>query len=228
MNTRNKISLVLISLFIVGATLSTLITVKDINQIISDFNNFSGVQPPTWGGNSATPLGSINLYITGNASAEAEPILQIQSNGIPQPQIPEIYHVYLTIEKISIKHKNTGDFKTILKENKVVDLLSINDTAMLLSNTTVVEGNYSAIRLELSNEITVISSEGQTTFWLQGKNIIILSFYRQKGYPGEMVDLQVQKQKNSEVFLDVNVQLLWHQRIATQRIGAYLSMQGGQ
>jgi len=217
MDKRNKITLILVSLMLLGAVFATLVTIKDYDKIIQDINNYTGITAPNTGNNAAKA--NLLIYLVANTSTSTLNDFVLLS---APPTGEEIKSAIITITEIKLREKGTQHFTRIL-QNKEVDLKNFEQIT-LLTNTTIGEGNYTSLSLRLSQDIEIVTNKGTYSFSLQGSLELQTPFYKNYRNTGGHTqgELCAKHKANTPLLIDFHLVLNWFAKRANVQVGAYL------
>ncbi|MHA2358462.1 MAG: DUF4382 domain-containing protein [Candidatus Heimdallarchaeaceae archaeon] len=213
---RNKLTITLVVMMIAGFSVATLVTVKDHDLILNQFEEF-WEDPFSWDG--IQNEGILHLYIEGDVSENSTGSDVLILESVP-PQY-QIMHLYLTINKIEIKLKNQNSFRILFATPRTIDLKDLNNTLDLFDSFSIPEGNYSSLRLHYDNEIIAETDQGNKTFTSQGSDLLSIPLYRNRINRTDS-ELQIRKNRDSNLLLSLNMQIRWQQQIIFPHIFGYL------
>lgn len=219
MHKRNQLTIIISTIIISSAIIAGLITVKDSNTIISDFQNFVD-NPFTWEPPEIEDQGNLHLYITSDMYENDSAVLLL--DGIKLVPLPyEIYHVYLIIDKILIKQKGTNTLIDLVDEPITIDLKAINNTIDLFNAFILPEGQYSALHFYYERKISVETDIGNKTFSAEGSDFFAIPFFPNKNN-NTPTDLQINKNEETELLLTLQMQIKWQQQTMFPHFFGYL------
>jgi len=219
MHKRNQLAIFISTIIISSALMAGLITVKDSNTIISDFQDFID-NPFTWEPPQIEDQGNLHLYITSDMYENESAVLPL--DGIKLVPLPhEIYHIYLIIDKILIKQKGTNTLIDLVDEPITIDLKAINNTIDLFDAFVLPEGKYSALHFYYEREIIAETDIGNKTFSAEGSDFFPIDFFPNKNN-NTQIDLQINKNEETELLLTLQMQIKWQQQIIVPHFFAFL------
>ena len=219
MHKRNQITLILSTIIVSSAIIAGLITIKDSNTIISDFQNFVD-NPFTWEPPIIEDLGNLHLYITSDMYENESASLPLDGIKLVPPSY-EIYHFYLIIDKIMIKQKGTNTLIDLVENPITIDLKSINNTIDLFDAFVLPEGQYSALHFYFEREIIADTDIGNKTFNAEGSDFFTIPFFPSNN-SNTPTDLEINKNEETELLLTLQMQIRWQQQIMFPHLFGYL------
>ena len=219
MHKRNQITIILATIIISSAVIAGFITVKDSNNIITDFQDFVN-NPFTWEPPIIPDEGNLHLYITSDIYENETTTSSLDGLKLVPPTY-EIYHIYLIINQILIKQKGTDTLIDLVDEPIIIDLKSLNNTIDLFDAFVLPEGQYSALHFYYEREIIAVTDDVNQTFNAQGSDFFDLPFYPNKNN-NTPADLQINKNEETELLLTLEMQTRWQQQIMVPHLFGYL------
>jgi hypothetical protein len=219
MHKRNQLTIILSTIIISSAIIAGLITIKDSDTIISDFQNFVD-NPFTWEPPTIPDQGNLHLYITSDMYENESAVLPLDGIKLVPPSY-EIYHIYLTIDKILIKQKGTNTLIELVDEPITIDLKAINNTIDLFDAFVLPEGQYSALHFYYEREIIAETNVVNKTFNVEGSDFFSIPFFPNKNNNAP-TDLQINKNEETELLLTLQMQIRWQQQIMFPHFFGYL------
>ncbi len=215
MNGRDKITIVMVLLILSGIPIATLITVRDYDQIITQFNDFIN-DPFAW---NAFNEGMLNLYFSGYTTDNSSPILSVTYESMPSY---EEYSLLITINYIKIRIQGEITLLDLTSEPIIIDLKALNNTVELFDSIDLPEGVYSAIHFFYDREIIADTSQGNKTFNAQGSDFFTIPFFQSMTNNTQM-QLTINKQQETNLLLSFQMQIRWQTNIIFPHIFGYLS-----
>ncbi|MHA1202269.1 MAG: hypothetical protein ACTSQ4_07090 [Candidatus Heimdallarchaeaceae archaeon] len=219
MHKRNQLTLIISTIIISSAIIAGLITVRDSNTIISDFQNFVD-NPFTWEPPTIPDQGNLHLYITSDMYENETAVLPLDGIKLVPPSY-EIYHIYLIIDKILIKQKGTNTLIELIDEPITIDLKALNNTIDLFDAFVLPEGQYSALHFYYEREIIADTNVGNKTFSAEGSDFFTIPFFPNKNN-NTPTDLLINKNEETELLLTLQMQIRWQQQIMFPHFYGYL------
>ncbi|RLD40417.1 MAG: hypothetical protein DRI86_15300 [Bacteroidetes bacterium] len=215
MENRNKISLILIGLILIGGLVATLVTIRDYNKIIDDFGNFTGITVPN--GGTSNNKGDLLLYIVANTTTN-----QIGMT-LQGPVQKNIEHAYITVNEFKLKQKGTQHYEKVFSD-ETIDLKNFEDIT-LFDNISLSEGSYTYLSIRFSQNIKVVTTDGNYTFELQGNSEIQIPFYKEYKKSGQHMqgELCMKPKVNVPLLVEIVLNLNWFSQRAVIRVAAFLS-----
>ena len=201
MDKRNQLTVLIISLIIIGGSIATPLTIRDHTQILDDFlhSPLFPVLPNE---------GTLKLYFESDFTEENTTLPLSLDYGIKASNISVIVQrIWINITEIQLVGKRAGN-SVFFTSDDVFDILDgLYDTKLLKSgNLTAAE--YSGIQLFFNTTVLIQTNEDIFYFELQGKDFVVLSF-NMFGQENSMIDLNIVEDTISEVILDFNLEILW-------------------
>jgi len=197
MDRRNIVSGVLICLVLVNLALVTTITIRDIDNLKEEFDNFLEHE------------GTLNIFYTGNISQQ----IDSETENLKYSQLPiinqsyTILEVWITITEIGLVGIDTDNF-TIFGISYQFDLYEGVNTSKLLQSADIAKGSYSAVFLYFDEQIQVKTTEGTINLILTENNFVVLPFrFLDIGSP--IVDLDIIQNQTDQILLWFDVIILW-------------------
>ena len=197
MDRRNIVSGVLICLLLVNFALVTTITIRDIDNLIEEFDNFLEHE------------GTLNIFYTGNISQQVDS----ETENLKYSQLPiinqsyTILEVWITITEIGLVGIDTDNF-TIFGISYQFDLYEGVNTSKLLKSADIARGSYSAVFLYFDEQIQVKTTEGTINLILTENSFVVLPF-RFLDIGGPIVDLDIIQNQTDQILLWFDVIILW-------------------
>ncbi len=219
MHKRNQLTIVIATIIISSAIIAGLITIKDSDTIISDFQNFVD-NPFTWEPPTIPDQGNLHLYITSDMYENESAVLPLDGIKLVPPSY-EIYHIYLIIDKILIRQKGTNTLIDLVDEPITIDLKAINNTIDLFDAFIIPEGQYSALHFYYEREIIAETNVGNKTFSAEGSDFFSIPFFPNSNN-NTATDLQINKNEETELLLTLQMQITWQQQIMFPHFFGYL------
>ena len=215
MNGRDKITIAMVLLILSGIPIATLITIRDYNQIISEFNDFIS-DPFAW---DVLKEGKLNLYVSSYTTDNSSPILSVTYESTPPY---EVYSLLITINFIKIQIQEEGTLLDLISEPIVIDLKALNNTIELFESFDLPEGIYSGIHFIYEREIIADTSQGNKTFNAQGSDSFTFPF-TQSMTDNTQAKLRINKDQEKDLLLSFHMQIRWQTNIIFPHIFGYLS-----
>ena len=215
MKGRDKITIGMIILILSGIPIATLITIRDYDQIISQFNDFVN-DPFSW---NEINEGILNLYFSGYTTDNSSPTLLLTSESAPPY---EVYSLLLTINYLTIRVQGESTVLDLTLESIVIDLKALNNTIELFDSIDLPEGVYSAIHFYYDSEIIADTSQGNKTFNAQGSEFFTIPFFQSMTNNTQM-QLRINNQQETDLLLSFQMQIRWQTNIIFPHIFGYLS-----
>jgi hypothetical protein len=219
MHKRNQLTIILSTIIISSAIIAGLITIKDSDTIISDFQNFVD-NPFTWEPPTIPDQGNLHLYITSDMYENESAVLPLDGIKLVPPPY-EIYHIYLIIDKILIKQKGTDTLIDLVDEPITIDLKALNNSIDLFDAFFIPEGQYSALHFYYEKNIIADTNIGNKTFSAVGSDFFTIPFFPNKNN-NTPTDLQINKNEETELLLTLQMQITWQQQIMFPHFFGYL------
>ncbi|MCG3224187.1 MAG: DUF4382 domain-containing protein [Candidatus Heimdallarchaeota archaeon] len=219
MHKRNQLTIILSTIIISSAIIAGLITIKDSDTIISDFQNFVD-NPFTWEPPTIPDQGNLHLYITSDMYENESAVLPLDGIKLVPPSY-EIYHIYLIIDKILIKQKGTDTLIDLVDEPITIDLKALNNSIDLFDAFVIPEGQYSALHFYYEKNIIADTNIGNKTFSAVGSDFFTIPFFPNKNN-NTPTDLQINKNEETELLLTLQMQITWQQQIMFPHFFGYL------
>ena len=215
MNGRDKITIAMVLLILSGIPIATLITIRDYDQIISEFNDFVS-DPFAW---DVLNEGKLNLYVSSYTTDNSSPILLVTYDSTPPY---EVYSLLITINYIKIQVQDEGALLDLISEPIVIDLKALNNTIELLESFVLPVETYSGIHFIYEKEIIADTSQGNKTFNAQGSDSFTFPF-TQSMTNNTQTQLRINKEQETDLLLSFQMQIRWQTNIIFPRIFGYLS-----
>jgi hypothetical protein len=215
MNGRDKITIVMIVLILSGIPIATLITIKDYDQIISQFNDFIN-DPFSW---NEINEGTLRLYFSGYTVDNSSPILSLISESTPPY---DVYSLSLIVNYITIRVQGESTVLDLIQEPIIIDLKALNNTIELFDAIDIPEGVYSAVHFYYDSEIIADTSQGNKTFNAQGNKFFVIPFF-QSMTNNTQAQLRINNQQETDLLLSFQMQIRWQTNIIFPHIFGYLS-----
>ncbi len=219
MHKRNQLTIVIATIIISSAIIAGLITIKDSDTIISDFQNFVD-NPFTWEPPTIPDQGNLHLYITSDMYENESAVLPLDGIKLVPPSY-EIYHIYLIIDKILIRQKGTDTLIDLVDEPITIDLKALNNSIDLFDAFVIPEGQYSALHFYYEKNIIADTNIGNKTFSAEGSDFLKIPFFPNKNN-NTQTDLQINKNEETELLLTLQMQITWQQLIMVPHFFGYL------
>ncbi|MHA1224614.1 MAG: hypothetical protein ACTSSG_10995 [Candidatus Heimdallarchaeaceae archaeon] len=220
MNGRNKISLALIILIISSAAVAIIITVRDYNQIINDFNDFVN-NPFTWN-NIHDNEGTMKLFLSGEVT-ENETIGTATTLASLPSSLPftyDIFSLYLTITGIKVRTQ-IGTIITLSSKSFTIDLINLNNSVQFYESYNLKENNYTALHIYYDRNVLAVTSDGNKTFIMQGSDFFPVTFYKNR-YNNTKMSMQIKHNVETKLLLSISLQLRFQQLVIIPHMNAYL------
>jgi len=218
MHARNKITILILGLVVTGAIFASLITIRDFDIIIDDFNNFDGFADPDGiffpGGD-----GILNFYVSSDTTVETANSTLLKF----LPPDENVSDVWVIINQIQIKGRNSQKYTDVIDDPIRLNLMNLNDSIQKLNQIRVRAGNYSNLNLILENSVTVNINGKNETFLIQGTSSFIIPFYRNRNQNTNQADLKVEKGKETQVLAVLRFRINTANKICIAYMNAYLS-----
>ncbi len=215
MNGRDKITIVMVLLILSGIPIATLITVRDYNQIITQFNDFIN-DPFEW---NEINEGTLKLYFSGYTVDNSSPILSLTSESTPPY---DVYNLLLYVNYITIRVQGESTVIDLIQEPIIIDLKALNNTVELFDAIDLPEGVYSAVHFYYDSEIIADTSQGNKTFNAQGSDFFTIPFF-QSMTNNSQAQLRINNHQETELLLSFQMQIRWQTNIIFPHISGYLS-----
>ena len=215
MNGRDKITIAMILLILSGIPIATLITIRDYDIIISEFNDFVN-DPFSW---DMLNEGKLNLYFSGYTTDNSSPILSVTYESTPPY---EVYNLLITINYIKIQIQEEGALLDLISEPITIDLKALNNTIELFESFDLPEEVYSGIHFIYERDIIADTSQGNKTFNAQGSDSFTFPF-TQSMTNNTHTQLRIKKQQETDLLLSFQMQIRWQTNIIFPHIFGYLS-----
>ncbi|MBY9002218.1 MAG: DUF4382 domain-containing protein [Candidatus Heimdallarchaeota archaeon] len=219
MQKRNQITIILVTILVSSVVVASLITIKDSNTIITDFQNFIN-DPFTWEPPQIEDQGNLHLYITSEIYENETACASLDGFKFVPPSY-EIYHMFLFVNQIRIKQQGSTIVIDLVEDPIVIDLKAINNTIDLFSAFALPAGQYSAIHFYYEREIIAETDSGNKTFNAEGSEFFTIPFFPNKNN-NTPTDLQINKNEETELLLTFQMQMRWQQEIAFPHFFGYL------
>lgn len=218
MHARNKITIIILSLVVTGAIFGSLITVRDFDTIINDFNNFDGFADPD--GIILTDWeGMLNLYVS------SDTIVETANSTLLKYLPPEetISNIWVTVNQIQIKGRNSQKYADVIDDPIKLNLMNLNDSMQLQNKMRIRAGNYTNMNLSLEGNVTITINGKNETFLIQGTSSFTIPFYRYRYQNTNQADLKVEKGKDTQVLVEFRFRIITANKICLADINAYIS-----
>ncbi len=217
MQGRNKLTIVLTMMILSGVLIGTLITIRDYDLIISDFQDFVN-NPLDW--DDPNMEGNLNLYIEGLISENDSETTNLVGKTLSQQHL--ISHLYLTLTHMQILEVEEDIPTDLILNNRVIDLLDINNTINLFDSFTLQSGNYSVLHVYFERQIIASTYEGNITLTAQGSGFFTIPFYS-NNYNKVVSNLEINEDEESNLLLVFQMQIIWNLFMIVPVITAYIS-----
>ena len=197
MDKRDIFSGVLICLLLVNFALATTITIRNIDTLIHEFDNF------------LEHKGTLNISFSSNISQQIDSETENLKHSL-LPIINQSYTIlelWITITEIGLVGGNTDNF-TIVGTSYQFDLYEGVNTSKFLQSADVAEGSYSAVFLYFDEQIQVKTTEGTINLFLTENNFVVLPF-RFLDNGSLIVDLDIIQNQTDQILLWFDVIILW-------------------
>ncbi|NPD88834.1 MAG: hypothetical protein HGN29_08910 [Asgard group archaeon] len=197
MDRRNILSGVLICLILVNFTLATTITIRNIDIIIQEIDNFNEKE------------GTLNIFFSSNFSQQ----INSETGNLKLSLLPiinqsyTILEVWLTITEIGLVGRSTDNF-TIFGISHQFDLYEGVNTSKFLQSADIAEGFYSAVFLYLDEQIQVKTTEGTINLILPENNFVVIPFNFLDN-DSQVVDLDIIQNQTAQILLRFDVIIVW-------------------
>ena len=218
MHARNKITIIILSLVVTGAIFGSLITVRDFDIIINDFNNFDGFADPDgiifpdW-------EGMLNLYVSSDTDVET-------ANSTLLKYLPSdetVSDIWVTVNQIQIKGRNSQKYTDVIDDPIKLNLMNLNDSMQMLNQVRIKAGNYTNMNLSLEGNVTITINGKNETFSIQGGSSFIIPFFRYRYQNTNQADLKVEKGKDTQVLVEFRFRINTANKICIAIMNAYLT-----
>ena len=197
MDKRNILSGVLICFILVNFALATTITIRNIDIIRQEIDNFLEKE------------GTLNIFFSSNISQQIDSEIENMKYSL----LPIINHsydileVWITITEIGLVGKNTDNF-TIFGISDQFDLYEGVNTSKFLRSADITEGLYSAIFLYFDEQIQVKTTEGTIDLILPENNFVVIPFIFLDN-DSLIVDLEIIENQTAQILLGFDVIIIW-------------------
>ncbi len=218
MHARNKITIIILSLVVTGAIFASLITVRDFDIIINDFNNFDGFADPD-GIFFPDGDGMLNFYVSSDTTIETANSSLLKF----LPPDENISDVWVIINQIQIKGRNSQKYTDMIDDPIKINLMNLNDSIQILNQIKVRAGNYTNMNLSLEGNVTITINGKNETFLIQGTSSFTIPFYRHRYQNTNQADLKVEKGKDTQVLVEFRFRINTANKICIAIMNAYLS-----
>ena len=219
MQKRNQITIILVAVILSSVIVASLITVKDSQTIIKDFQTFIE-DPFTWEPPQIEDIGNLHLYISSEIY-ENETVCSTLSDIKFVPPSYEIIHMFLFVNQISIKKQGSTTVIDLVENPIIIDLKAINYTIDLFNAFEIPEGQYSAIQFYYEREIIAETDVGNKTFSAEGSDFFTIPFFINRNN-NTQADLQINKNEETGLLLTFQMQMKWQQEIVFPHIFGYV------
>ncbi len=197
MDKRNIVSGVLICLVLGNFALATTITIKDIDSLIEELDNFLEHE------------GTLNIFFSSNISQQ----IDSETENLKFSLLPiinqsyTILEVWITITEIGLVGIDTDNF-TIFGISYQFDLYEGVNTSKFLQSADIAEGLYSAVFLYFDEQIQVKTTEGTINLILPESNFVVIPFkFLDNG--SLIVDLDIIQNQTTQILLRFDVIIIW-------------------
>ena len=197
MDKRNIFSGVLICLILVNFTLATTITIRNIDIILQEFDNFIEKE------------GTLDIFFSSDISQQ----IDSETENLKLSQIPIINHsytileVWITITEIGLVGRNTDNL-TIFGISYQFDLFEGVNTSKFLQSADIAKGFYSAVFLYFDEQIQVKTTEGTINLILPEYNFVVIPFNLLDN-ESQVVDLDIIQNQTAQILLWFDVIIVW-------------------
>jgi hypothetical protein len=206
MDRRNQLSIVIISLIIIGGSLAAPLTVRDHEIILDDFLN-SPLFP------SFNEEGILKLYYTSDYSEQNETLPLFEDYLLASNDSITVQRIWINITEILLLGKRAGNSAFFVSDDSFDVLDAYNDT-LLLKSGNLTAAAYSGIQIFFDNTVLVQTETEFYEFELQSKSFVTLPFKMFGQENGNNVDLNIVENTINEVILDFNIDILWQNSTA--------------